>query len=676
MRHAESASSPVVTDDNSDIARALIRRGYFIIPLGIGSKRPLEEGWENKPMSEMHVARFRRHGIGVLCGYGGPYLWAVDLDIYDESVVTRLERFCERFGATVVRQGAAPKLLLVFQTDVPMRKMTSRAYRYGEKMCRIEALGAGQQFAAYGRHPDTGQDYQWLDMLGGLKEIDAKDLPVITAGDVQTLFDEFYTIATEKGWPLWKREKTGNTGVSAQPDEDDPFANARTGEPLETVAVWANTVDCSDYDDWLNLGMALHHEFSDSASEQDALDLWDEISRRFPNYKDHSDLVKRWDSFKGDKPRQVTVRSLAKAWRDANIEVREAAVVAAEPVPAAGKRPRFYPMPASEFAAAPPMSWWVKGVLPQAEVAIIFGESGAGKSFFALDLALHVAIGMPWRGLRVKQGRVVLIAAEGAAGTRQRLQAYREHSGHDLDDIPLAVISDTPNLMEAHHKLIAKQVVETGGAALIVVDTLAASTIGANENSGEDMGKALAACKALHKATGALVILIHHAGKDASKGARGWSGLRAAVDAEIEIARDGDARVATLSKLKDGRDGQQWGFRLEPVTVGVDEDGDPVTSCAVAEAEVPAAGEDGPASRRLGSQARFILAVVQEMCGAGATDFSTDEVLDAVLARLPGGPDPKGRRRWNARRTLEGMSRDGHLSVQDGRISIPEEIEN
>jgi hypothetical protein len=49
------------------------------------------------------------------------------------------------------------------------------------------------------------------------------------------------------------------------------------------------------------------------------------------------------------------------------------------------------------------------------------------------------------------------------------------------------------------------------------------------------MGLALSHCKHIYEVTGAIVLLVHHSGKDAAKGARGWSGIRAAADTEIEI---------------------------------------------------------------------------------------------------------------------------------------------
>jgi hypothetical protein len=148
-----------------------------------------------------------------------------------------------------------------------------------------------------------------------------------------------------------------------------------------------------------------------------------------------------------------------------------------------------------------------------------------------------------------------------------------------LDASQLRIVLAVPNLLAPQDVRDLSGAI--GPADVIVIDTLAQVTAGANENSSEDMGKALAACRSLHEATGAVVVVVHHAGKDASRGARGWSGLKGAADAELEVTRDGDLRRARVSKQKDGTDGDVLAFRLRTVELGRDEDGDPITSCVV-----------------------------------------------------------------------------------------------
>jgi hypothetical protein len=270
-------------------------------------------------------------------------------------------------------------------------------------------------------------------------------------------------------------------------------------------------------------------------------------------------------------------------------------------------------------------------------------------------MGMAIARGLDWRGKRTRQGRVAYIAAEGADGFRKRLAAYAKHNQVDLATVPMTVLNAAPNLLEKQDAVdLAKGIKASGGADLIVVDTFAQTTPGANENAGEDVGKALGYCKRIHEVTGAMVLLIHHSGKDATKGARGWSGLRAAADAEIEVCREATGRYLRLTKSKDGEDGLEWGFDLEVVQVDVDEDLEPVTSCVVVEAQMPVVGA-GPA-RKLGKNEKVLNEVLQEMAQAQTSGIEIKPVLEEAARRMMGrdgvDSDKKGNYKSNARRAL------------------------
>lgn len=246
---------------------------------------------------------------------------------------------------------------------------------------------------------------------------------------------------------------------------------------------------------------------------------------------------------------------------------------------------RFEFQHASEYINGPQPQWIVHNLLPKDEVGMIYGESGSGKSFFVMDLILSIARGVPWRGVvPVEQGSVAYIAAEGALGVRNRVKAYMQHNNLPVDDVPLYILGDSPNLLELKDaKDLTHALVQLGtGLQVVVVDTMASVTPGGDENSGKDMKRAINHCKAIHKATGALVLLIHHSGKDASRGARGWSGMKGAWGVEICITRDGDERIAAITKQKDGSDdGKDFGFTLNAIPVGRDQFEMEVFSCVV-----------------------------------------------------------------------------------------------
>ena len=453
------------------------------------------------------------------------------------------------------------------------------------------------------------------------------------------------------------------------------------------------------YDEWVMVGMAMHHEFNGST---DGFEVWDEWSQSSPKYTSREYGRDRWVSFGKHQGKPVTARSLVRLANEngahinlngpASMEDFEMLAVDEESSDdvdfqdldgtgdvqnsiSAPKPARFEPIQAGEFSQGGHPGWIIKGVLPRAELAVVYGESGSGKSFAVLDMVAAVARGVPWRGHRVTKGKVVYICAEGAGGFRKRLIAYAARQGIDLAAIELFVIPNAPNLLLKEDALELSKAIVTavGRADIVVVDTLAQTTPGGNENAGEDMGKALSHCKGLHRATKGMVLLVHHSGKDSSKGARGWSGVRAACDAEFEVVRMAMGRVLRTSKQKDGDDGAAWGFDLDVVDIGVDEDGDAVTSCVVKEVEVNLA--KATSSKPMGPVEKVVAAVVNEIAESQTAGIEADEVIKAAAARLDAPEGGKrDTRRQRARRALETLC-DGdtapyYWDKEDNTLSI------
>lgn len=254
---------------------------------------------------------------------------------------------------------------------------------------------------------------------------------------------------------------------------------------------------------------------------------------------------------------------------------------------------------ASEIASRPPMKWLVRGVLPEKGIGAIFGQPGSGKSFLVLDLLAAVAGGFHWFGIPTKAAPVVYITLEGQAGMPQRIHAYRTKKG-SLDRI--AFIEQPIDLREPDNlKELIDLIRDAGlGGGVVCIDTLAASAPGMDENTSADMGQLIANLQDLQTELGGFVLVVHHSGKDETRGLRGWSGLNGALDCAIAVSRVSEDKRNTsrrweVSKSKDGSDGMTNDFALEQVLLGYDEDGQPITSCAIShtvQERVPATERD------------------------------------------------------------------------------------
>lgn len=232
----------------------------------------------------------------------------------------------------------------------------------------------------------------------------------------------------------------------------------------------------------------------------------------------------------------------------------------------------------------------VEGTIGKAAMAVLYGDSNSGKTFLAIDLSASIERGTPWMGRNTDDGLVLYLATEAAASVQLRAGAYRRRHGAKLLQ-GLVIVQSPINLFDgqADVRAVLELVLELEQlhgrkCALIVGDTLARIAAGANENSGEDMGVVLKNADAIRAGSGATFLWVHHTGKDAAKGMRGWSGMRAAIDTEIEVTVDDSTgqRVAEITKQRDlpGK-GDRIGFRLETVPMGVNRWGTERTSCVV-----------------------------------------------------------------------------------------------
>lgn len=458
-------------------------------------------------------------------------------------------------------------------------------------------------------------------------------------------------------------------------DDDDPLSVLEPIVGLEQSKIEEilSVLNPSmSYPDWINVGMAVHHE-----TDGEGFDLWNEWSSTAHNYPTSEVLQSHWDSFGRNQGKQpVTARLLLKLAKDAGFSVNSDTASESDfseindDDTGESVRSRFSVIDAAKFSVGKPTPWLIKGVIPQADLGVIYGESGSGKSFFISDMALSIARGIEWRGCKTKQCRVVYIAAEGGGGFRKRLKAYEIHNGMTLDDVPFGVIHAAPNMLQKTEALdVAKAIKKWGGADLIIVDTFAQVTPGGNENSGEHVGRALAHCKGLNKALGAMVMLVHHSGKDTSKGARGWSGLRAAADVEIEVVKTRSGRAARVAKQKDGDDNGEWGFDLEVVHVGMDEDGDVIDSCAVVITEVPGDLHAGPSKSKsrmgesVGRWERLVIEVISEFALAQNAGIEFDAVVAEAVARAAAPTNGKrDTRKQHVKRALTELCEDVNTS--------------
>jgi hypothetical protein len=321
-------------------------------------------------------------------------------------------------------------------------------------------------------------------------------------------------------------------------------------------------------------------------SEQTAFELisehWNEAEKAIPPWSPEDLLAKVQNAYRyGTSPVGA---------KDAQFEFEPVELLSAPEAPRP-KTGRLAAVTISELMAQSlrPAPQLVEGLLGRGALSSLYAKPGAGKSFAGLAQAACVATGKPFNGLATQQGFVIYIATEGGAGIAQRVNALVRTGALDTSS-PFVVLRGALDLFnsDADLKALLSSIKDLeshfGSAALIVIDTFARVFFGGDENSAKDMGVVLGRIDGLRDATGAHVMLVHHPGKDGTKGARGSSALIGALDTELQIvpgSKPGEASKLVVTKQKDLEFISPMPFTLKQVGCGVTANLDPVTSCVV-----------------------------------------------------------------------------------------------
>jgi hypothetical protein len=235
-------------------------------------------------------------------------------------------------------------------------------------------------------------------------------------------------------------------------------------------------------------------------------------------------------------------------------------------------------VPFEAMVTRQPPEWLVDDFLVAGSSAVIHSPPAVGKSFVALDLAACVASGMWWHGREVQQHRVLYIAAEGTGGLPLRVRAWKAHNHmpevDEFDFLPGGL-----NLLDVQQASVLARVVHQQRYGLVVIDTAARVMVGGDENSAKDMGRFVAGVSRMQDA-GAAVLVVHHPGKDVSKGMRGNSALKGALDTEIEAVASQE-HALTLMCRKQKEAAEFLPIRLSLQVVRIREGEGFATSCAV-----------------------------------------------------------------------------------------------
>ncbi len=286
----------------AQLGATLVDRGFPILPIQPNTKKPglyKLGAWHEYPKWSRHCERdttdnevdiwgnWPEAGIGIAAGR----VIGIDIDILDSpTIALEMEALAKRMlGDTpAVRIGHAPKRLLVYRAVQPFS---------GFKYPPIEVLGVGQQFIAYGIHPDTGKPYDWP--VSTLADLSPDDLPGITEAQAREFAKEAYRLI-----PADLRPKTLGVGLRAPMECANLPEQRGTYEAVEDALRHIVNADL-DYDSWVRIGMATKGALGDEGWP--LFEAWSESSQK----NDPKTTARSWRSFAPQRIGAGTIYKLA-----------------------------------------------------------------------------------------------------------------------------------------------------------------------------------------------------------------------------------------------------------------------------------------------------------------------------------------------------------------------------
>jgi len=571
----------------STLAGQLVANGYRPVPGYQDTKRPSINGWNQfcdrqwhpDELTDVMAHRGQQEGK-LVCLAVHRDIVAIDIDVEDERAVQLiLEAARCNLGATPLKRiGRAPRCLLVFRSDGSIR---SRKYH------PIEVFSGSGQFVAFGYHTGAGRDYLWPEKSPVDIASDDATIPMINQALLDQFFNQVWGIIPKRQAPnheyidalymgdtLVKDRNDALTQINAKAEQ---LANAPEGQRNEFL---------------------FHVSYVAGQAIAAGLVQRDEIEATIINAATACGLMNEQDGSRGVR---ATMRSgfekgtkapffIIANWFEKPEDTETPDVPFAEPTVDGFKFDEDRP-----FSFPPSL---IKGVLPKTGVAFLGGQSGAGKTFLAVDLAVALTTQQSFFGRRVREKvGVVILAGEGAETLQPRIKVARMARNVE-GNLPIAWMDNVPNLADPNSaKIIMPQLKALSQhfqthhnvrLGVIIFDTLAATFLLQDENDNSEASKVIKVLQTISATTNALCVPVHHYGKGAETGLRGASAWRAGSDAVLSVTADRNQLTGLvtnhslwLAKSRVGEEGPLGEFDLNTMFVGLDEDDEELTSCYV-----------------------------------------------------------------------------------------------
>lgn len=246
----------------------------------------------------------------------------------------------------------------------------------------------------------------------------------------------------------------------------------------------------------------------------------------------------------------------------------------------------------SELAALPPPSFLIEGLYVEKTFSLLYGPPKSGKTHIGSQVCYDLALGTDHFGRKTKQTGVLILAGEGENAISLRARAFAKYHGAILQDMDIRVLSDRLDFLdkdiERTHEIILREYEKLINPGVIMIDPWGKFIRSGDENSSQDMGRAIETVRRLQQKADCSLFGVHHSPASTSQRPRGHTSLLADVELAASVTKTESTRTLTVMDARFIPEGQVLSFGLHIVEL----EGTELTACVVVPEDKATATKD------------------------------------------------------------------------------------
>jgi len=571
---------PIALTPDQD--QQLVKNQYE--PIVVDGKAAVAEGWQLNPIDNNRIKKMRElYPDAKNTGLRTGILSAIDIDIRDAAHAEQVASLADKLlGETPLRRVGSKGVMLCYWNKTPIRKVTiaTEPKAKDEFADKVEVLGTGLQFVAFGIHPETKQPFRWIGKTDFDEEatpliVPLDSLPVVMPEKIFEFADKCATLLGALGYesprvrkPYEGERKTRDTDI----DEDAPANVSRAREHLVNCVERGEVAVLGQFgnDAIYNKACLLRDRFylSQEAIEELMLTHW--YPHCIPNTleDDARTIISHAIEYMQNEPGASAVPPASEAFKDALAkETAEPSASFTAPDESGTRYFEGLGIRRMSDVRSEKREWLWQHRIASGALSMIAGLPGEAKTTIAFEVTARITRGevLPGNDAPTEQGSVLIMSAEdhekqtikprlAAAGADMTKVFSIDATVDDKDDINNRLLSLKADLKKLG-RLVEKLREENNNIRLVIIDPISAYVgEGDSHKNSQVRGMLTPLSKLAEKHKFAVLLVSHY-----KKNAEGTTALYRVTDSIAFVAA---CRTVLLTGREMDDEGNPTGRKL------------------------------------------------------------------------------------------------------------------